>query len=214
MSFSDLLALRFTQSFFLRVILNAIQLVCLLLRLSYNLSMNILYTKSQVLHSVMCVLFHMISHVLFHMNKITRRKQMNKKNKLFMHPTIRSSCREGNRLVKKAGDKRARARCPGIRDEQRCENVTTNSLWSPNVTFPLPVPDPAFNPNRFWFLLSLIFPACFIFSVHFFFPSAQFGSQTLQHQLCTPAVLSPPSSAFLFISSKGEKEENNRNEAS
>lgn len=35
------------------------------------------------------------------------------------------------------GDKWARAHCPGISDEQRCENVTTNSPWSPNVTFPL-----------------------------------------------------------------------------
>lgn len=26
----------------------------------------------------------------------------------------------------------------GVKDEQRCENVTTNSLWSPNVTSSLP----------------------------------------------------------------------------
>lgn len=43
----------------------------------------------------------------------------------------------GNKLVRKAGDKQARAHCPGIREEQRCENVTTNSPWSPNVTSPL-----------------------------------------------------------------------------
>lgn len=56
------------------------------------------------------------------------------------HTHIRSSrgsSRRRNKLVRKAGDKRARAHCPGIRDEQRCENVTTNSSWSQNVTSPL-----------------------------------------------------------------------------
>lgn len=47
------------------------------------------------------------------------------------------SCSSSNKLVGKAGEKWARAHCPGIRDEQRCENVTTNSPRSPNVTFPL-----------------------------------------------------------------------------
>lgn len=42
-----------------------------------------------------------------------------------------------NKLVRKAGDKWAPAHCPGIRDEQRCENVTTNGPCSPNVTFPV-----------------------------------------------------------------------------
>ena len=47
------------------------------------------------------------------------------------------SSSSSDKLVRKAGDKRGRAHCPGIRDEQRFANVTTNSPWSPNITFPL-----------------------------------------------------------------------------
>lgn len=79
----------------------------------------------------------------------------------------RCSSRSGNKLVRKAGDKRARAHCPGIRDEQRCENVTTNSPWSPNVTSPLystPLPSSYSVPVSPLFNLLLFL----FFSLHFF----------------------------------------------
>lgn len=69
----------------------------------------------------------------------------------------RGSSRSSNKLVRKAGDKWARAHCPGIRDEQRCENVTTNSFWSSNVTFPLYFTLPPISQICFCFPPFLIF---------------------------------------------------------
>lgn len=83
---------------------------------------------------------------------------------------IRRCSSSGDKLVRKAGDKRPRAHCPGIREEQRCENVTTNSPWSPNVTFPLySTPLPA----RYSVLLPplsyLTLSVCFLCTSSFFF---------------------------------------------
>ena len=96
----------------------------------------------------------------------------------------RCSSRSGNKLVRKAGDKRARAHCPGIRDEQRCENVTTNSPWSPNVTSPLsstPLPSSCSAPVFPLFLI------CFAFSFSF----ALFPIYSLLFTVNCPSPLCP-----------------------
>lgn len=97
----------------------------------------------------------------------------------------RCSSRSGNKLVRKAGDKRARAHCPGIRDEQRCENVTTNSPWSPNVTSPLystPLPSSSSAPVSPLFNLSLFL----FFLCTFFHPLTSFHHTLLFFALCFP----------------------------
>lgn len=100
----------------------------------------------------------------------------------------RSSSTSGNKLVRKASDKRARAHCPGIRDEQRCENVTTNSRWSPNVTFPLHSDTPPFLLLCSYFpSFESVSPSLLPFFLHFH---------------CSPLILQQ---CFTFISSKGQR---------
>lgn len=117
----------------------------------------------------------------------------------------RCGSRSGNKLVRKAGDKRARAHCPRIRDEQRCENVTTNSLWSPNVTSPLystPLPSSYSAPVSFFSNLP-----SFTFFFHLRTP---FRRVLLFSSLSPSAPLSSFDTAFLFIFSKGQTGEGNR----
>ena len=111
-----------------------------------------------------------------------------------------SRSRSSNKLVRKAGDKRGRAHCPGIRDEQRCENVTTNSPCSPNVTFPVHSVTPPFL-----LLVSCLPLFCPLSLLTSCFYHRQFFSS-----LSSSATLSSLDIAFIFMSTKEQREQNIR----
>lgn len=96
-----------------------------------------------------------------------------RKKKRTNQPQHSRRCRSrlGNKLV--SSDKRASAHCSGIRDEQRCENVTTNSLWSPNVISSLSLVLHCCGSLSFFlvFIIFHSFPACFFlnYNPYYFF---------------------------------------------
>lgn len=101
-------------------------------------------------------------------------------------PQHSSRCRSrlGNKLV--SSDKWASAHCSGIRDEQRCENVTANSLWSPNVTSSLCLVLRCSGP----------LPLFFVFISFFHSSSCLFPTELCSFLFLCPPIISPD---FLFF---------------
>lgn len=116
----------------------------------------------------------------------------------------KGSNRSSSELVSKVGDKRARAHCPSIRDEQRCENVTTNSSWSPNVTFPL---QPTSLPSSYSVLGSLLSNPPLLL-----YPSTHDFHHTLLFPSLFPLLLPSHPSTPLSFSSPQKGREGKRTE--